>query len=504
MSNPNLLPTLAEANQIAMDDFEPVDGNKLLNDVSEFIGRYLQCSEHQRTVLALWALHTHCISAAQVTPYLAIQSAEKQSGKTLCLQLLKLLCNDPALTASFTASTLSRRIDAAPSTILLDECHAVLGTRNRSKGPALRAILASSYHCGIGYTDATRERNLFAPKAFAGMGQLPEALADRSIPIILRPLKKRVLNITGKSDAAHLRAASAASEPKKSESEGKLAGGLERSGINKDAGCNTVTSTQKLQRFNLTRAVKEAKPLQEKLHNWAEDNELDLEEKPSYSYEDFPPNLSPRRQDMIEPLLQLADHIGAEWPTRIREALAAVFVQEAAFELAQSLQLLADVRDCFAWYGYPERLSTSALLAWMHTRPARPWDVDGPMTARNLARLLMPFEIRPRVQRIGKDDPARGYQLQDFMEHWQTHFRFDPAVVTRARQSQIINNDAGCNAVTDSRAASNSPTANPLSAAKSNGKTSNQHEEFSQNQPIGPQRVSESDFQSSTVQQGSC
>src|SRR5215471_7362902 len=85
---------------------EPIDGNDLLNQVTQFIGCYLQCSEHQRTVLALWVLHTHSTTAAQVTPYLAIQSAQKQSGKTLCLQLLSLLCADPALTAGFTANTL--------------------------------------------------------------------------------------------------------------------------------------------------------------------------------------------------------------------------------------------------------------------------------------------------------------------------------------------------------------------------------------------------------------
>src|SRR5215510_694308 len=168
---------------------EPIDGNALLNQVSQFIGRYLQCSEHHRTVLALWVLHTHSTTAAQVTPYLAIQSAQKQSGKTLCLQLLSLLCSDPALTAGFTANTLTRRIDGPISTVLLDECQATVGTRARSKAPALRAILASGYHCGPGYTDATHERNAFSTEAFAGMGQLPEALADRSISIILEPLK---------------------------------------------------------------------------------------------------------------------------------------------------------------------------------------------------------------------------------------------------------------------------------------------------------------------------
>jgi hypothetical protein len=180
-------PTLAD-----LENLDSITGDQLLQEISEFIGRYLQCSDHQRTVLALWVIHTYCLPAAQVTPYLAIRSAEKQSGKSLCLRLLSLLCDHPALTASFTANTLTRRIDGPISTVLLDECQATLGTRNRSKSPALRAVLASGFECGPGYTDATHERNIFAPKAFAGMGQLPEALADRSISIILRPLKSPV------------------------------------------------------------------------------------------------------------------------------------------------------------------------------------------------------------------------------------------------------------------------------------------------------------------------
>ena len=79
----------------------------VLAEVSDFISRYLHCSHHQRTVLALWVLHTYCFNTAQVTPYLSIQSARKQSGKTLCLQLLGVLCRDPALTAGFTLSNLA-------------------------------------------------------------------------------------------------------------------------------------------------------------------------------------------------------------------------------------------------------------------------------------------------------------------------------------------------------------------------------------------------------------
>src|SRR5579864_1041475 len=74
-------------------DLPPMDGVHLLSQITEFIARYLHCSEHQRTVLALWVLHTHCIGAATLTPYLAIRSDRRQSGKTLCLQLLSLLFN---------------------------------------------------------------------------------------------------------------------------------------------------------------------------------------------------------------------------------------------------------------------------------------------------------------------------------------------------------------------------------------------------------------------------
>jgi hypothetical protein len=158
-----------------------------LDDIIAFLSRYLYCTEHQRTLLALWILHTHCFSAAEVTPYLSIQSAMEQSGKTRNLQLLSLLCLNPALTASFATNSLSSRIHYSEQrpTFLLDECHATIGSRNRSKNPILRAILTSGFHRGLGHTDRKGERVIFSPKAFAGIGPLPHALAERSIPIHL-------------------------------------------------------------------------------------------------------------------------------------------------------------------------------------------------------------------------------------------------------------------------------------------------------------------------------
>src|SRR5215471_2381899 len=149
------------------NEFELSDnGADLLDQVERFLSRYLECSDHQRAVMALWVLHTHCVVAAQVTPYLAIQSAEKQSGKTLCLQLLSMISADSALTTTYTAAGLSRRTDEVIPTVLLDEFQATIGTRSRSKSPVLRAVLSSGFQLGPGYTTGTGERNLFAPKAF--------------------------------------------------------------------------------------------------------------------------------------------------------------------------------------------------------------------------------------------------------------------------------------------------------------------------------------------------
>ena len=154
-----------------------------------FLGTYLACTEQQRLVLALWIIHTHCLAASDFSPSLDVRSFQKQSGKSLCLQLLSLLCHKPALTTGFSTAVITDRLHGHHLTVLLDDREATLGSLNRSKNPALRAVLAGGFQQGIGYSDQSRERRIYSPKAFAGRSKLPEALADRSIPIDLKPKK---------------------------------------------------------------------------------------------------------------------------------------------------------------------------------------------------------------------------------------------------------------------------------------------------------------------------
>src|SRR5581483_6250186 len=68
---------------------------KLLVDLEKTISNHLVCTEAQRTVLALWILHTYACSNVFLTPYLNIYSPVEESGKTTCLAILRALCAQP-------------------------------------------------------------------------------------------------------------------------------------------------------------------------------------------------------------------------------------------------------------------------------------------------------------------------------------------------------------------------------------------------------------------------
>lgn len=392
---------------------KPTRSQKMLDDVCAFLGRYLQCSPHQRTVLALWILHTYCFGAARSTPYLAIQSSRRLSGKTLCLRLLGLLCANPALTSGYTASALVKRIHSSPGqvpTFLLDESPATLGSRSRSKNHKLRAILVSGFQSGIGYSNHSLECNIFSPKAFASTGPLPEPLADCSLPIILQPLSEN-------------------------------------------------SSTE---RFDLVRAREEAMPLIAALRSWSQKNLSALKSAPASRHSDFPSGLSPRVQDIVESLLQLADAVSGDYPARIRQAIPALFSDQDKEQRAIRDQLLLDIRQCFEHHGWPDGLHTSVLLAWLLALPSRPWDTEGTITSRVLARLLRPCDISPRLVRRGS--VARGYRKEDFVELWNSMPGPNPGLsavkppsspgasqpaLAAVKKSEIPNKDAPCNTVTD-------------------------------------------------------
>ncbi|HEV3037406.1 MAG TPA: hypothetical protein VHA33_06435 [Candidatus Angelobacter sp.] len=204
MSHQQLVPDLAIPPQIvpgfpgswpqlppAREVQESVSPEHMLSQLAGFFQQYLDCTPQQRIVLSLWTLHTHCFSAARVTPYLNISSREKQSGKSLCLRLLNLVCAHPWCATGISAGALHRKIGNVRPTVLLDECQTIFGASDKK----VRGLLVSGCQRGGTYEFAQRSPSppsvveVFCPKAFAGMAILPPAVDDRSIPIVLEAAK---------------------------------------------------------------------------------------------------------------------------------------------------------------------------------------------------------------------------------------------------------------------------------------------------------------------------
>src|SRR5205807_1354317 len=142
---PGPTPTVAAAKTTPVPEApkpDPVPFTQTFDALRNVIAEFLVCSEHQRTILALWIVHTYCFEAFPYTPYLNIYSPEKQSGKTVCLQVLRYLANNTWMPGGgLTASRIMERIAQDRPTLLLDdwqtafrptEAQAIIGFLNAS------------------------------------------------------------------------------------------------------------------------------------------------------------------------------------------------------------------------------------------------------------------------------------------------------------------------------------------------------------------------------------
>jgi len=164
---------------------------RVLSEVVEFVHGYVVLSDVQADTIALWICHSHGIDAADTTPYIAVTSAEKRSGKTRLLEAVELLVHEPLPTANISDAALFRAIAELSPTILMDEVDAAFGPKARDRED-LRGMLNAGYRRGAvtrrmgGARMTTLEAfPVYCAKMFAGIGELPDTLSDRSIRIRL-------------------------------------------------------------------------------------------------------------------------------------------------------------------------------------------------------------------------------------------------------------------------------------------------------------------------------
>lgn len=382
-----------------------------LGAVMNFVRRFVSLTANQARVVTLWVAHTHAMAATDCTPYLNVNSAEKGCGKTQLLEVLELLVPEPWLTGRVTAAVLTRKVDAVRPTLLLDESDAAFRS-GKEYGEALRGILNTGYKRGgmasccvgqganLNYKDFTT----FCPKVIAGIGKLPDTLADRSIPIRLKRVQRR-----------------------------------------------------EIARFRRREVNREAEDIKAQLAGWCASN---LEQLRAARPE-IPPELSDRQADCCEPLLAIADLVGGEWPEAARKALIELCVEAQADDQSTGIRLLFDIRTVFEEYDV-DRIASVDLVAALIEVETSPWAefwLGKPLTAPRLARILSRFEIAPGTIRVGGRTP-KGYNRRDFED------AFSRYLPTENRNTATSPINKGENA--DSTTATDVLCGGPENAAKAN------------------------------------
>ena len=344
----------------------------LLEKVVRTLRRFVLLTEHQTTAIALWIAHTHAFEAAECTPYLSINSVEKQSGKTRLLEVLESLVAYPWLTARTSAANLKNKIAADHPTVLLDESDTAFKS-DKEYSEALRGVLNAGYRrrgrlsnsIKVNGNWVNKDFSVFSPKAIAGIGQLPYTVQDRSISIVMR----------------------------------------------------RAAPSEKVAAFRERDARPELEPIQAELAEWAGSHVDALEAaRPG-----MPRELSDRAQDTWEPLMAIADLAGEGWTRRARKAAVALASQSATDADSLRVRLLKDIKDIFEEKGF-SRIPTPTLVDALVDMDVAPWgDLRGkPLESRFLARMLKDYPIKPTIWKEG-DHTIRGYRKDDFLDAWSRY-----------------------------------------------------------------------------------
>jgi len=350
----------------------------ILEKVIRSIRRFVVMTPEQSLAVGLWVLHTWTVEASDCAPYLDVSSPTRECGKTRLFEALELVVRKPRRCTGHTEATLFRMIESEHPTLLLDEIDTTFG-KDPKLYAGIRGVLDEGHRrggsvprmVGEGKNMTFKFFDVFGPKAFAGIGSLPETVASRSIPIRLE---------------------------RKSRSE-------------------------KVSRFRYGREYAAGEEVRNVLEEWASN----VVEVLSNAEPLLPEELSDRQWDLWEPLVAIADLAGFGWGEEARAA--AVALHSTNYTDASSGELLlAHLRDCFNGH---ERMSTEALLRLLVDRDDGPWprwwarDVAaGEMRApaSRMAKILRGFdpELRPKQFKID-GEKVRGYEADMFAQTWDRY-----------------------------------------------------------------------------------
>ncbi len=368
--------------------------------MKSYISRFVAYpSEHAVVAHALWIAHTHLMDRWEFTPRIAFNSPERGSGKTRALEVTEPLVPNPVHAVNVTPAYLFRKVgdeEAGLPTILYDEVDTLFGSKVQDTGE-VRGLLNAGHRRGavagrcivIGKKVMTEEIPAYCAVAIAGLGNLPDTIASRSILIDMRR-----------------RAPDEQVEP-----------------------------------FRHRLHAMQAESTKEALADWCAGISL--------GEPDLPKGIEDRDADCWEPLLAIADAAGGTWPTRARAAAVALVARSAERTQTSGVQLLSDLYDVF---GGEDKLATETILTGLIALPELAWaDVYGKqLNERGLATRLRKYKVvriggaTPRGYAAADlDDAWKRYVLPTRREAQQAQQRNTQQTATPSATEKVAESGEG-------------------------------------------------------------
>ena len=351
---------------------DPVNGNELINEIIIIINRFLILPDQADTAIALWVLFAWTHDVFSFSPLLNIQSPTKRCGKTTVLKILSRLVPKPLVTSNISTAALFRSIEHFKPTLIVDEVDTFFKFNEEING-----VLNASHERDGSFVLRVEGDNhqlkkfcVWCPKILAGIGRRKDTLEDRSITIEMR---RKLLEDT-----------------------------VEKLRLNNDDSFEQI---------------------RQKAARWAKDNKNELFEK----CPQLPDELNDRAADNWTPLVAIADFIGGSLPDRARRASLKLSENGTTSEDdALGIILLGDIKRYFDSKN-TDRISSEVLCIYLNEMEGKPWPEykNGQHISKNqIARLLKPFDIKPKSIRTDDGKTPKGYLSEQFKDAFS---RYCPA-----------------------------------------------------------------------------
>ena len=178
------------------DDESVVD---IVTRVERFIRQYLFAPEAVYLPLSVFFVATHVADVFYSFPYIGVTSPTRGCGKTRVIELGKFFCRGALLITASSVAALFRMVNDG-QTLLWDECESFRNKHRSESTDLIIQILNVGYKKGATVPRAVGPNHsvvwfpIFGPKIFTAIRDLPDTLADRSIPAHLqkRPKGKKL------------------------------------------------------------------------------------------------------------------------------------------------------------------------------------------------------------------------------------------------------------------------------------------------------------------------